>query len=169
MFLSADSGADCTRVRVYVQTKNIFWYTVQNIKSWYWNKETCSLWRIGGGGGACTLLEKNKRKLKIQWIFVDGMHCPKSNPNFRDIRWSVVENIILQEIFRIVSRFPCYISCYIAEKSYFLWDSVEWKSYIVGISVIYSIFYCISYSFCYNRPPQFLQEKCGWEGEGVSC
>ena len=33
-------------------------------------------------------------------------HCPKSNQNFRDITWSIVENIILHEIFHLVSRFP---------------------------------------------------------------
>ena len=43
------------------------------------------------------------------------IHCPKSNPNFRDITWNVEENEILHEIFRVVSRFPCYISCSIAE------------------------------------------------------
>ena len=31
-------------------------------------------------------------------------HCPKSNPNFRDI--TVEENKIQHEIFRVVSRFP---------------------------------------------------------------
>ena len=44
-----------------------------------------------------------------------NIHCPKSNPNFRDKTWNVVENMVLHEIFRVVSRFPCYISCYIAE------------------------------------------------------
>ena len=44
-----------------------------------------------------------------------NIHCPKSNPYFRDITWNVVENMILHEIFRVVSRFPRYISCYIAE------------------------------------------------------
>ena len=43
----------------------------------------------------------------------------KSNPNFRDIRWNVVENMILHEIFHVVSRFPCYISCYITENPSF--------------------------------------------------
>ena len=41
--------------------------------------------------------------------------CSKSNPNFRNITWRVAENMILHEIFRVVSRFPRYISCYIAE------------------------------------------------------
>ena len=34
------------------------------------------------------------------------MHCPKSNPNFRDITGSEVENMVLHELFRLVSRFP---------------------------------------------------------------
>ena len=34
------------------------------------------------------------------------MHCPKSNPNFRDITGSEVENMVLYELFRLVSRFP---------------------------------------------------------------
>ena len=42
----------------------------------------------------------------------------KSNPNFRDITWNVEENIILHEIFRVVSRFPCYISCFITESRF---------------------------------------------------
>ena len=32
--------------------------------------------------------------------------------------------MILHEIFRVVSRFPRYISCYISRKVDFLWDSV---------------------------------------------
>ena len=39
----------------------------------------------------------------------------KSNPHFRDITWYVEENLILHEIFRVVSRFPRYISCYNVE------------------------------------------------------
>ena len=56
-----------------------------------------------------------------------SMLCPKSNPNFRDITWNVGENMILQEIFRVVTRFPRYISCYIAEKRLPLgqWRRVE--------------------------------------------
>ena len=37
------------------------------------------------------------------------------NPNFRDITRNVEENEIPHEIFRVVSRVPRYISCYIAE------------------------------------------------------
>ena len=43
------------------------------------------------------------------------MHCPKSNPNFHDITWNLAENMIPHELFRVVSRFPRYISCSIAE------------------------------------------------------
>ena len=43
------------------------------------------------------------------------VHCPKSNTNFRDITRKIVENMIVHEIFRVLSRFPRYISCYIAE------------------------------------------------------
>ena len=42
-------------------------------------------------------------------------HCPKSNQHFLDISGNVEESLILQDIFRVVSRFPRYISCYIAE------------------------------------------------------
>ena len=42
-------------------------------------------------------------------------HWPKSNPNFRDKTLNVVEIMILHDIFRVVSGFPRYISCYIAE------------------------------------------------------
>ena len=40
-------------------------------------------------------------------------HCPKSNQHFLDISGNVEESLILQDIFRVVSRFPRYISCYI--------------------------------------------------------
>ena len=39
----------------------------------------------------------------------------KSNPNFLYITWNVEENKKLHEIFRVVSRFPHYISCSITE------------------------------------------------------
>ena len=41
--------------------------------------------------------------------------CPESNSNVRDITFNLVEVLILHEIFRVVSRFPRYISRYIAE------------------------------------------------------
>ena len=48
---------------------------------------------------------------------IHDIHCPKSYQNFRDVTCNVEENEILHEIFRlvVVSRFPCYISCYISE------------------------------------------------------
>ena len=46
------------------------------------------------------------------------VHCPKINPIFRDITCNEEENVILHEIFRVVSRFPCYISCYFAENQF---------------------------------------------------
>ena len=44
----------------------------------------------------------------------------EKHPNFRDITWNVEENLILHEIFRVISRFPRYISCYIAESQFSL-------------------------------------------------
>ena len=45
-------------------------------------------------------------------------HCSKSNPNFCDITLNVVENMILNETFRVVSRVSHYISCYVAENQF---------------------------------------------------
>ena len=47
------------------------------------------------------------------------LYCTKSNTNFRDITRNVEENEILRvnEIFRVASRFPRFISRYIAENS----------------------------------------------------
>ena len=52
------------------------------------------------------------------------IHCLKSNPNFRNITWNVVENMILHEIFRLASRLPATFH-FISRKIDFLWDSVE--------------------------------------------
>ena len=57
-------------------------------------------------------------------IVLVGLHCPKKNPNFRDITWNKMENIILDEIFRVVSRFPRYACHGISRKIDFLRDSV---------------------------------------------
>ena len=46
------------------------------------------------------------------------VHCQKSNPNFRDITLNVEKNLILHELFHVVSGFPRYISCYIAESRF---------------------------------------------------
>ena len=61
-----------------------------------------------------------KQKLSQQPQNTSTVHCPKSNPNFRDITWNVVENMILHEIFRIVSRFSHYISCFSVENLFTL-------------------------------------------------
>ena len=50
-----------------------------------------------------------------QAIGPTALHCPKGNPNFRDITRNAGENEILHEIFRLVSSFRCYIPCYISE------------------------------------------------------
>ena len=47
-----------------------------------------------------------------------NIHCPKSNPNFRDIKRIVVENMILHEIFSVTFHV-------ISRKMDFLWDSVD--------------------------------------------
>ena len=55
------------------------------------------------------------------YTLLHSTHCQKNIPNFRDIIWNVVEkveNMILHGIFCVVSRFPCYISCYIAENRF---------------------------------------------------
>ena len=44
-----------------------------------------------------------------------SIHCPKSNPNFRELTRNVEENEIIHEIFRVVSCFPCQILCYTSE------------------------------------------------------
>ena len=68
------------------------------------------------------------------------IQCPKSNPNFRDITWNEVENGILHEIFRVVSRFPRYISCYIAENRFPLG---QFSKSALGALIDNYSFYCI--------------------------
>ena len=53
------------------------------------------------------------------------LHCRKSNSNFRYNIKCIVENMILHEIFRVVSRFPRYTFYVILRKIDFLWDSVS--------------------------------------------
>ena len=66
-----------------------------------------------------TLLHRIQLKRKVRGFTVYyGIHCPKIYPNFHDITVNVEENITLHEIFRVVSRFPPYISCYIAENRF---------------------------------------------------
>ena len=45
----------------------------------------------------------------------EHVHCPKGNQNFRDVTRNAEENEMLHEKFRVVSRAPHYISCYISE------------------------------------------------------
>ena len=52
------------------------------------------------------------------------MHGPKSNPTFRVITRNVVENMILHEIFRVVSFFPATFHV-ISRKISFLRDSAK--------------------------------------------
>ena len=59
-------------------------------------------------------------------------HCKKNNPNVREINWNVEENLILHEIFRVVSRFPCYISCYIAKSRLPLGQCI-WRTKILRL------------------------------------
>ena len=40
------------------------------------------------------------------------------------------ENEILHEIFRLVLRFPCYISCYIAENLLLLWQCARSEDFV---------------------------------------
>ena len=48
-------------------------------------------------------------------LHLGHIQSPKSNANFRDITQNVLKNKILHEIFRILSRFAHYISCYFSE------------------------------------------------------
>ena len=71
----------------------------------------------------CTVMCSAQSTVSVWLVVIEEwgysiLHCPKSNPKFRDITWNVVENRILHEIFRVVSRFPRYISCYIAENRF---------------------------------------------------
>ena len=63
------------------------------------------------------------------------LHCPKSNSNFRDITWNVMEDLILQEIFRVLSRFPVTFHV-TSRKIDFLWDSVvstcSWQLFVLS-------------------------------------
>ena len=58
-------------------------------------------------------------KLYRVGIFIQqGATLSKNNQNFRDIKLNVEENEILHEMFLVVSCFPPYISCYIAENQF---------------------------------------------------
>ena len=88
-------------------------------------------------------------------------NCYKSNPNFHDITWNEVENIILHEIFRVVSRFPHYISCYIAEsrlplgqwtllgkQAKFPWYNMKCRT-VEENEILHELFRVISRNPCY--------------------
>ena len=47
----------------------------------------------------------------------------EKSSNFRDLTRNVAENMILLEIFRVVSRFPAMVFHVISRKIDFLWDS----------------------------------------------
>ena len=56
---------------------------------------------------------------------MNGCTLSKNKKKFRDISRSVEENKIIHEIFRVISRFPRYISCYISENRCPLGQSVS--------------------------------------------
>ena len=77
--------------------------------------------------------EKTEETLLTSWypavtaVFADknitkGLKVTKSNSNFLDITWNLVEHEILHEIFRVVSLFHRYILCYISENLLILWQ-----------------------------------------------
>ena len=72
-------------------------------------------------------------------------HCPKS---FWDITWNVWENEILYEIFRVVSCFPHYISCYIAENGIHLGQCIARAWHMC----LWAYIGCIRHAL---RPPPF--------------
>ena len=49
-----------------------------------------------------------------------SVHCPKSKPNFTryNMKCSGKHDTTVHELFRVVSRCPRYISCYIAENGF---------------------------------------------------
>ena len=64
-------------------------------------------------------------------LFQRVVHGQKSNPNIRDITLNVEGNMILNEIFRVVLRFPRYISCYIAESRFPLGQCNKFANHMV--------------------------------------
>ena len=85
------------------------------------------------------------------------LHSQKSNPQFRDITQNVEEH----EIFRVVSRFPRYISCYIAENRlplgqcipYCCWENIN-SAWLVRKVHFFSIMHIHAY------PPPLLRARC---------
>ena len=78
----------------------IFFYSNPDPKSASWKKHEV-FWLDHGYGGF------NHGMPSRIW----AVHCPKSNPNFRDISRNVEENKIpvLHEMFRVVSVFPAIL------------------------------------------------------------
>ena len=72
----------------------------------------------------------------VHWVqYIEN--CPKSNKNFCDITWNVVENMVLHEIFRVVSRFHATFHV-ISRKLDFFWDrEVTVQVYSVHYTAIY--------------------------------
>ena len=72
---------------------------------------------LGSIPADCVFLQETLSTVlyEIRNFLQNIVHCPESNPNFRDITRNLEENEIPHEIFRVVSRFPRYISCYISE------------------------------------------------------
>ena len=63
-------------------------------------------------------------KLSSSSEIQDDTHCPKSNPNFRDIKLNVVENMIsLSQITREFSRYRLECNCY---KSKYMGKVRDW-------------------------------------------
>ena len=88
------------------------------------------------------------------WQFFNPSILLKSNPNFRDITWNVEENMILHELFHVVSRFPRYISCYITESRLpvgqctftvsFEFFFVYASSFVLGLAICFS--FCLIFT-----------------------
>ena len=62
-------------------------------------------------GGVCVLYYLCRNIHLLHYKYVPRLHCPKSNPKFRDITRNVEENEILHEYS------VRHISCYISENS----------------------------------------------------
>ena len=61
------------------------------------------------------------------------LHCPKSNPNVRDITWNVEDNEILHVIFRVVVLFSNATFHVISRKIDYLWESVLYRDSFIHV------------------------------------
>ena len=95
--------------------------------------------------------------IRTTTVLLYCLHCPKSNPNFRDILWNVVENMILHELLRIVPRFPCYISCYIAGNRFSLGQCRE--NCDPSLNAIFTTHNRIIAKNCTDQAQKWPQEK----------